>query len=218
MDSLERVVTGSTFVVFPLIWVFGFLVHPNLLEPQWFLNGEGLILRARGNALLQFGHALVTLNAAAIVPIAIHFRVVLFPKKVGYVGAALAILGGFLLAADKGALYLTMSALDALSDEEFEKMMPGLNAIFSFEGWMFLVWGLVLMPIGVLIQIVAMMKAKSLPKWQLRTMLVGVLLVGFPDGSEIVNLMAAISMAIAMVPYGISLLSRGKATRQDKMK
>jgi hypothetical protein len=55
-----------------------------------------------------------------------------------------------LLAADKGALCLTMSALDAPPEQKFAQMRPGLLAIFSFKGWMALVWGPLLMPVGVM--------------------------------------------------------------------
>ncbi len=204
----KRIGTGLCFIVFPLVWVFGFAVHPDLLDPR-ILSPEELILRARGDGLLQFAHALVTLNTAVLVVLALHFMKLLEPTsaaRAGLVGAALAVLGACLLAADKGALCLTMSALDTLPESEFAQMMPGLLAMFSFKGWMALVWGLLLMPIGVLIQTVAMLRTNVLPRWQLGLLLIGVLFVGFPDGAEIVNLTAAILMAAAMVPYGTGLI------------
>jgi hypothetical protein len=47
------------------------------------------------------------------------------------VGTGLAALGTVALAADKGALCLTMSALDDLSDGEFAAARPALSAIFA---------------------------------------------------------------------------------------
>ena len=123
------------------------------------------------------------------------------------VGAILAVLGAVLLAADKGALCLTMSALDTLPEHEFKKMMPGLLAMFSFKGWMVIVWGLLLMPIGVAIQTIAMLKTKVLPRWQGGLFLLSLFFVGFPDGAEIINLSAAIIMAVALVPYGVRLMT-----------
>jgi hypothetical protein len=38
--------------------------------------------------------------------------------------------------------------------------------------------------------------------------LIGVLLVGTPDGLEIINLSASILMAIALVPYGIQIIAK----------
>jgi hypothetical protein len=217
IDRAKRVGIGLCFIIFPLIWVFAFVVHPDLLNPRMLMEPEELIARAHGDGLLQFAHALVTLNTAVLVVLTLHFKKLLDRTPAawaGLVGAALAVLGACLLAADKGALCLTMSALDTLPESEFTQMMPGLLAMFSFKGWMVLVWGLLLMPIGVAIQTIAMLKTRVLPGWQLWLLLVGVLFVGFPDGAEIINLTAAVLMAIALVPYGARLMS-SRAGRTD---
>jgi len=205
----KRIGTGLCFLIFPAVWVFGFAVHPNLLEPRLLLGPEELIRRAHGDGLLQFAHALVTVNTAVFVVVALHFMKRLDGTSAawaGLVGAGFAILGACMLAADKGALCLTMSALDALPETEFARMMPGMLAIFAFKGWMVLVWGLLFMPIGVLIQTVGMFTTKVLPAWQSGLLFVSVLFIGFPDGAEIVNLTAAALMAAAMVPYGVQLM------------
>jgi hypothetical protein len=151
-------------------------------------------------------------NTALLVVLALEFMRLLDgtrAARAGVVGAGLAILGACMLAADKGALCLTMSALDTLPEREFALMMPGLLAIFSFKGWMALVWGLVLMPVGVIVQTLGMLRAKVLPRWQLGLLLVSLLFIGFPDGAEIVNLTAALLMTAAMFPYGVQLVRRG---------
>ena len=125
----------------------------------------------------------------------------------GYAGGALAILGAILLAADKGALCLTMSALDTVPEEKFSAMMPGLLAMFSKKGWMILLWGLLLLPLGFAIQTVGLMQTGALPYWQGGLFLLGVLLVGTPDGLEIINLSASILMAAALIPYGIQVIT-----------
>ena len=89
-----------------------------------------------------------------------------------------------MLAADKGALCLTMSALDTLPESEFANMMPGLLAIFSFEGWMVVVWGLLLMPIGVAIQTIAMLKTKGSAALAGRALPLQPVLRGFPGRSR----------------------------------
>jgi hypothetical protein len=207
--TAKRVGTGLCFIVFPLVFVFAFSIHPGLLHPH-LLGPEGLILRAHGADLLQFGHVLVTLNTALLVVIAVHFMRLLDRTSwawAGLVGGAAGILGTIILAADKGALCLTMSALDTLPASKFGPMMPGLLAMFSHQGWMVLLWGITLLPLGFAILAVALFKTRAIPRWQSACFLAGVLLVAFPDGAEIINLTASILMAVALVPYGMRMLA-----------
>ncbi|MFC1790872.1 hypothetical protein ACFL0I_00175 [Gemmatimonadota bacterium] len=207
LHRARRIGTGLAFIIFPLVFVFAFAGHPELLSPH-LLGPEEMILRARNAPFLQFGHALVTLNTALLVVAALHFMRVLDRGPAawaGSVGGALAILGALMLAADKGALCLTMSALDTLPEREFAGMMPGLLAMFSKEGWLVLLWGLLLLPIGFAIQAVALIRTRALPRWQSILFLVGVLFVGTPDGAEIINLTAAVLLAVAFTPYGIQI-------------
>jgi hypothetical protein len=208
LGSFKQVGTGLSFVIFPLVFVFAFSVHPGLLHPH-FLSPPDLIARARGAGLLQFGHALVTLDTALLIVVAMHFMRILDHGSsawAGFIGAALAVLGSLSLAADKGALCLTMSSLDGLPDAEFSNMIPGLLAMFSKRGWLVLLWGILLLPIGFGIQAVALFKSKSLPRWRSVLFLLGVLLIGTPDGVELVNLTASILLTVAFVPYGMQLI------------
>lgn len=221
LASFKRTGTGLAFVTFPLVFVFAFSVHPGLLQPHFLAPAE-LIARAHGAGLLQFGHVLVTLDTALLIVVAVHFMNVLDDGSsawAGFVGAALAVLGSLALAADKGALCLTMSSFDGLTDAEFSNMMPGLLAMFSKRGWLILLWGIVLLPIGFGIQAVALLKSNSLPRWQTLLFLLGVLLIGTPDGVELVNLTASLLLAVAFVPYGIQLIRDGSkqviASRSD---
>jgi hypothetical protein len=124
----------------------------------------------------------------------------------GFVGGALAVLGSLALAADKGALCLTMSSLERLTDAEFKDMMPGLLAMFSKQGWLVLIWGVLLLPVGFVVQAMGLLKSRALPRWQSVLFLVGVLFIGTPDGAEVVNLIASLLVALAMVPYGVQLV------------
>jgi hypothetical protein len=199
------------------VFVFAFAVHPGLLHPH-FLTPAELITRAHGAKLLHLGHALVTLDTALLVVVAVHFMRVLQQGAgawAGFIGAVLAVLGALSLAADKGALCLTMSSFDGLTDAEFAGLMPGLMAMFSLRGWLVLLWGIVFLPIGFGIQAIALLRWSSLPRWQSFLFLIGVLFIGTPDGVEIVNLMAALLLSAAFIPYGISLVQArcsGKTT------
>ena len=208
LASFKQIGTGACFIVFPLVFVFAFAAHPGLLQPR-FLGPAELIARAHRAGLLQLGHALVTLDTALLVVVALHFMKILehSPARwTGFVGGCLAVLGSLCLAADKGALCLTMSALDGLSDAEFANMMPGLLAMFSLRGWLCLLWGIVLLPVGFALQAIALLRSHALPRWQGILFLLGALLIAMPDGVEIVNLTAALLLSAAFVPYGIRLI------------
>ena len=132
-EDLARIGTGAAFVVMPLVFVFAFATHPGLLHPR-VLGPEQLIDRARGNRLLHLGHALVTVNTALMIVVALHLGRLVTDHGAGWaglVGTGLAVLGTVALAADKGALCLTMSALDDLGDDEFAAARPALSAIFA---------------------------------------------------------------------------------------
>lgn len=216
LRRVKRVGTALCLIVFPLVFAFAFSMHPGLLNPR-LLGPEGLILRAHNAGLLQFGHVLVLLATALLVVAAVHFMKLLDRTSyawAGLIGAAVAILGAIILAADKGALCLTMSAVDTVPAGQFAQMMPGLLAMFSLKGHMALLWGMTLLPLGFAIQAVGLLKTKALPRWQSALFLVGVLFVGFPDGAEIVNLTASILMAVALIPYGVRMIAgRGTAAR-----
>jgi hypothetical protein len=203
----KRIATGLALLLFPLIFVFAFAVHPGLLTPH-FLGPEELIQRAHQNGLLQFGHLLVTLCTVLLIVSALHFMTLLEKSSAwaGTVGGMLAIFGAVILAVDKGALCLTMSALDHLPEPQFAQMLPGLLAMFSKQGWLVILWGIVLLPIGFAIQALALIKTRSLRRWQGVLFFIGVLFVGTPDGVEIVNLSASVLMAAAMIPYGVALI------------
>src|SRR5512145_702171 len=130
LNQVKQIGVGLAFILFPLLFVFAFAVHPGLLQPH-LLNPEELILRAHGNGLLQFGHVLVTLSTGLLIVIALHFMKLLERSSgawAGFLGAAIAILGALVLAADKGALCLTMSAYDTLPENVFAQIMPGVLA------------------------------------------------------------------------------------------
>jgi hypothetical protein len=209
LEAVKRIGTGLAFVLFPLVFIFAFAVHPGLLAPR-VLDPLELIQRAHGNSLLQFGHVLVTLSTGLLVVIALKFKSILDRHgagRAGLIGAALAIFGALMLAVDKGALCLTMSALDTLPEGAFSQFMPGLLAMFSKSGWLALLWGFVALPIGFAIQTAALLKTRAFPRRQGVLFLMGLLLICTPDGVEVINLTASILMAAALVPYGLKLIA-----------
>jgi hypothetical protein len=212
--GVQRLGTGLSLIAMPLAFVFAFSVHPGLAHPH-LLGPEGLVLRAHHAGLLQLGHVVVTFATGLLIVVAVHFMSLLdrtVAAWAGFVGAAIAVLGAIILAADKGALCLTMSALDTVSEEQFAAMMPGLLAMFSLKGYMVMLWGVVLLPIGFAIQALALIATGAFGRSSGMLFLIGVLFVGFPDGAEVVNLTASVLMAIALVPYGVKMVAAGWQT------
>ena len=208
LNQIKQIGVGLAFIIFPMLFIFAFAVHPGLLQPH-LLDPEGMILRAHRNGLLQFGHVLVTLCTALLVVVALQFMKLLDRSSgawAGFIGAAIAILGAIMLAADKGALCLTMSAFDTLPEKVFVQIMPGVLAMFTKQGWLVLLWGMVFLPIGFAVQAIALIKTGLLPRWQSILFLIGALFVATPDGMEMINLGASILMAISLIPYGVKLI------------
>lgn len=77
------------------------------------------------------------------------------------------------------------------------------------HGWLVLLWGIVLLPVGFGVQAIALLRSQSLPRWQSLLFLVGVLFIATPDGVEIVNLTASVLLAVAFVPYGVGMIRTG---------
>lgn len=203
-----RIGAGLAFIVMPLVFVLAFSTHPGLLHPK-ILSPEQLIDRSRGRRLLHAGHGLVTINTALMIVVAVHLDRVVTRHGAGWaalIGTVLAVLGTVALAADKGALCLTMSALDHLTDQEYTAARPALSAIFAKKGWLWLLWGMVLIPIGFAVLAIAALVTGATSTWVALLLLVGVLFIGVPDGVEIVNLSAALVMSAGLVPYGVSMV------------
>ena len=72
LNQIKQIGIGLAFIIFPILFVFAFAVHPGLLRPR-LLDPEGLVRRAHKNRLLQFGHVLVTLNTGLLIVVALHF-------------------------------------------------------------------------------------------------------------------------------------------------
>lgn len=209
LSNVKRIGTGLAFIFFPLLFVLAFAFHPGLLHPHRLMEME-LILRAHHNALLALGHVLVIFDAAILVAVTLELMRVLDRTSgawLGFVGSVLTVLSAVALGAEKGAESLTISALDTLPESQFAQMMPGLLAIFSHQGWMILVMGVVLLAVGLSIQAIGLLVTGAIPRWQSALLLIGPWLMGWPDGWEIVALAGAILLTIALVPYGIRVIA-----------
>jgi hypothetical protein len=209
LNDVKRIGTGLAFILFPTIFVFAFAVHPGLFNPH-LLSDEEVVIRMHHNALLTIGHVLVLFDAAILVVVTLTLMRLLDHSSAawaGFIGAVVTILGVVALGAEKGAECLTMSAIDSLPENLFGQMMPGLVAIVSKQGWMILVWGVVLMAVGLSIQTIGMLTTGTIPRWQ-SALLFSIWILGVPDGFEIISLVGSILLAVALIPLGIRFVLR----------
>jgi hypothetical protein len=209
LAGIQEAGVGLSFVVFPILFVIGFAVHPNLLRPRLIKNVDDLVARVRHNSRLQIGHVLVLASTPLLIVVAVQCMTLSANGPLswlGLVGEASAVCGTVILAADKGALALVISAFDTLPDDKFGQLKPGLEAIQAKAGWLGMLRALALLPIGFALLAIAMLSAGSIPLWQAFAMLAGTLLLAAPDGYEIISLIASILLATALIPLGLQFL------------
>jgi hypothetical protein len=117
----KRIGTGLTFITFPIMFVFAYAAHPNLLSLSPVTDVNAWIAEFHGNSPLHFGHVLM-LSSVPLLLIA-TLKIKDLSKGggawFGFIGGVLAVIGAVFLAADKGALCLVTSAFDTLPEDQF---------------------------------------------------------------------------------------------------
>ncbi|MBZ0201563.1 MAG: hypothetical protein K8I03_00950 [Ignavibacteria bacterium] len=210
--KIETIKTKSfalSIIVFPLMLFIGFVTHPNLLAMEPLQSVEQLVNRFHNNSMYHVGHLIVTFAVPVII---VYFIGVMNflqgkGKTFGFWGGVIGVFGAFILAVDKGALCLTMSAFDTLSEEQFTAFMPFLHVIVSKNGLLFIVWLLFALVLGGIIQIIGLMKEKVIQKWQGIFIIAGLLLLLNPD-IELISTVGSALMCIAYIPWGIKELKK----------
>ena len=187
----------------------GFVTHPNLLAMEPLQTVEQLVGRFHNNSMYHIGHLIVTFSVPVIIIYLIGVMNLLKGKgKVfGFWGCVIGVFGAFILAVDKGALCLTMSAFDNLPEDQFQTFFPFLQVIVSKEGLLFIVWLLFALVIGGIIQVIGLMKEKVIRKLQGVMIITGLLLLLNPD-IELISSVGSALMCIAYIPWGIKELRK----------
>lgn len=209
IETIRNKAFALSIIVFPLMLFIGFVTHPNLLAMEPLLTAEQLVNRFHNNTMYHFGHMLVTFSVPVIIVYFIGVMNLLQGKgKVfGFWGGVIGVFGAFILAVDKGALCLTMSAFDTLSEEQFTAFTPYLQVIVSKKGLLFIVWLLFTLVIGGIVQVIGLMKEKVIQKWQGIFIISGLLLLLNPD-IELISSAGAALMCIGYIPWGIMELKK----------
>jgi hypothetical protein len=126
-------------------------------------------------------------------------------KVFGFWGGVIGIFGAFILAVDKGALCLVLSAFDTLPEAQFQDLVPHLSVILNKAGLLWVVWLLPLLPIGASLQAFGLMREGFISRWQGVCIVLGLLLLNNPD-IELISSIGAILICAGYIPFGFRIL------------
>jgi len=207
LETIKKKGFAISVIAFPIMLLTGFLMHPNLLKLEALQTVEQLVGRFHNQPIYHIGHLIVMFAVPVIMIALISFMNVLqgTGKKLGFWGGIIGLFGAFILAVDKGALCLVLSAFDTLPEDQFMNFIPFLSVIVNKAGMLWVVWLLPLLPIGAAIQALGLMKEKFISRWQGACIIVGLLLLNNPD-IELISSIGALLMCAGYIPWGVRIL------------
>lgn len=210
MTFSEQVKTkGLAFslMLFPIMLLVGFLMHPHLEQMKMIFTAQDLVERFHNNSYYHIGHLIVMFSVPFIIVsmIGIMNGLQSSGKNWGFWGCIIGVFGAFILAVDKGALCLVLSAFDSLPERDFITISPFLQVIVDKAGLLKVCYLLPLLPIGAIIQGVGLIKEKCIKKWQGILMILGLLLLNNPD-IELISTIGTLFMCFGYFPIGIKAL------------
>ncbi|MCB0108645.1 MAG: hypothetical protein KDE53_22145 [Caldilineaceae bacterium] len=216
IQQVKKILYGWSMILFPIMLLLGFLMHPDLLSFEVTTTAQQLAANFRHSELFHIGHLIVTLAVPLIIAGHLGIAERLQGKGIwyGFVGAVIGIFGAFILAVDKGSLCLVLSAFDTLPDAQFAQLVPLLQVMVDRAGLLWLNWLLVLLPLGAIIQAIGLIKEKQLATWQGTSMIVGLLLLNNPD-IELISSVGAVLMMVGYIPLAIKIL-RSDTTAENQ--
>lgn len=203
LERTKRIGAGVCIIVFPIMLLIGFVTHPNILSFARVIDYAAWTSEWRTSEMFHIGHLLVMFAVPFIIVACARFMSILKDAGAwyGFIGAILGVFGAFMLAVDKGALTFVLTAFRELPHAEFEASAPAIEAIFTRGGWLWITWGFAALPLGVVVQVVGMLKEQIIPRWQGLCIIAGLLLLINPD-IEIISSAGAFLMCIGFIPIG----------------
>jgi hypothetical protein len=207
IETIKKKGFAISLIAFPVMLLTGFLMQPNLLKLEALQTVEQLVGRFHHQPIYHIGHLIVMFAVPVIIIALVSIMNVLQGKgkRLGFWGGIISVFGAFILAVDKGALCLVLSAFDTLPEAKFQEFIPFLNVIVNKAGFLWVVWLLPLLPIGNAIQVVGLMKEKFISKWQGLCIITGLLLLNNPD-IELISSIGASLMCAGYIPWGVRIL------------
>ncbi len=204
IETVRQKGYALSIILYPIMLFIGFVTHPNLLEMQPLHTVEQLVGRFHNNPMYHYGHLIVTFSVPVLIIYFIGTMNLLQNegKKYGFIGGIIGVFGAFILAVDKGALCLTMSAFDTLPEERFQDFTPFLEVIVNKAGLLWIVWLIFALMLGGILQAIGLVKEKIIAKWQGILIIIGLLLLINPD-IELISTIGSALLCIANIPWGL---------------
>lgn len=202
---------GFSIIVFPLMLILGFFMHPDITSFNITSTAEELAKTFRHNSLWHTGHLIVSLAIPLIIFSFIYFMESLKGRGIwfGVIGGIIGIIGSVVLALDKGSLCLVLSAFDTLNDDQFKELIPFLQVIVNRKGLLWITFFLPLLSFGAIIQTIGLLRENIINRWQGLSIISGMLLLNNPD-IEIISIIGATLIFIVYLPLGLKILKDNK--------
>lgn len=207
IEEIKKKSFAVSVIAFPVMLLVGFLMHPNLLKLEALHTVEQLVGRFHNQSIFHIGH-LIVMFAVPVIMIALTSIMNVLQGKgkgPGFWGGIIGLFGAFILAVDKGALCLVLSAFDTLPEDQFQEFVPFLSVIVNKEGLLWIVWLLPLLPLGAAIQSLGLLKERYISRWQAVCIITGLLLLNNPD-IELISATGALLMCAGYIPWGVRIL------------
>lgn len=206
-EQVKRKGLALSLMLFPIMLLAGFLMHPHLEQMKMIFTAQDLVERFHNNPYYHIGHSIVMFSVPFIIVsmIGIMNRLQSSGKNWGFWGCIIGVFGAFILAVDKGALCLVLSAFDTLPETEFIKISPFLQVIVNKAGLLKVCYLLPLLPIGAIIQGIGLIKEKCINRWQGILMIIGLLLLNNPD-IELISTIGTLLMCFGYFSIGTKAL------------
>ncbi|MCD8079543.1 MAG: hypothetical protein LUF04_03755 [Bacteroides sp.] len=216
IETIQSKGFALSIILFPIMLFIGFLMHPDLIGMKTLNTAQDLADRFHNNNLYHIGHFIVMIAVPLIITgmIGIMNSLQGKGKKYGFWGGVISIFGAFILAVDKGALCLVMSAFDTLPENQFQQFIPYLDVIVQKAGLLCIVYFLPLLPLGAIIQTIGLIKENIVHKWQGYLIIIGLLLLNNPE-IELISTVGSILMCAGYIPWGLKELRHSDIQRQS---
>ena len=210
--SAQRIGTGLSFILYPIFAGIAFFAHPNLLSLEVGVPVSAKITEVHNNPFMHFGHFLMLLGVPLLIVTSIKFMRMLEGRSdwLGFIGAVMAVFGAVVLAVDKTALCLVMSAFDTVPESQYAGLVPGIEVLFGFKGYLAVLYLLPLLPIGALVQAIGLYRTKVIPRWASVSIIISMLGMGVSAAVDIdlFGLVATIILAVSYIYLGVQLIRK----------